>query len=689
MRVIIFLGILALVLVSIGILRVEKEEIYEQDQLIKFSSYEDLKNFIEINSKISPFYYDEIYSPLMAPLPIRWSMGLSVLESTAGKGLVGVDYSITNIQVAGVDEADVVKNDGKYVYVISGNKIFIIDAYPAENAKILSEIEENEDPIEIFINGNRLIVFGRNPPAREWDCFYRSFQPISGRTFIRIYDISDRENPILKRDLSLDASYFNSRMIGDYVYVIVNAGINYHNGEIALPKISSSGGMEKIPASEIYFFDIFEPSYMFTIVLSINTQDDNEGIISRVFLKGKTQDLFVSLNNIYVTSASGLSWSELLDNVFMPLLPSYVRDEVGEVRTLGLNESEKLQAMIRILKNYLDNHLSDEGRRKFWEKAREKVRGFGNGRKAERTVIHRISISDGKIEYRSQGEVPGRVLNQFSMDEYQGYFRIATTTGWFGANHIYVLDDDLKIIGKLEDLAPGERIYSARFVGDRAYLVTFKKIDPLFVIDLRDPENPKVLGKLKIPGYSDYLHPYDENHIIGLGKEAVEAKGGNFAWYQGIKIALFDVADSTNPKEISKFEIGDRGTNSYALRDHKAFLFNRAKGLLVIPILLAEIDEEKYPRGVPPNVSGDYVWQGAYVFDISLEGGFILKGRITHSENIQPMKWNFFSPYSVKRSFYIEEVLYTISDKMVKMNDLEDLDELNRIELGEKNDVRA
>ncbi len=209
------------------------------------------------------------------------------------------------------------------------------------------------------------------------------------------------------------------------------------------------------------------------------------------------------------------------------------------------------------------------------------------------TGIHKIRLDNGYIEGVADGSVPGWVLNQFSMDESDGYFRIATTTGhaWgvsTSKNNVYVLDEDLKVVGELEDLAPGEQIYSARFMGNRLYLVTFKKVDPLFVIDLADPTAPRVLGKLKIPGYSNYLHPYDEKHVIGLGKEAVDSEGGSFAWYQGVKLSLFDVSDVSNPREVAKLEIGDRGTDSPALYDHKAFLFSRERNLLVIPILEAK-----------------------------------------------------------------------------------------------------
>jgi uncharacterized secreted protein with C-terminal beta-propeller domain len=274
------------------------------------------------------------------------------------------------------------------------------------------------------------------------------------------------------------------------------------------------------------------------------------------------------------------------------------------------------------------------------------------------------------------------------MDEYNDNFRIATTTGnlWEGnsANHLYVLDSDLKIIGKVEDLAKGEKIYSARFLGNRAYIVTFKKIDPLFVIDLSVPQDPKVLGYLKVTGFSDYLHPYDENHIIGVGKEAV---GGNeqFAWYQGMKISLFDVSDVENPKEIGKVTIGDRGTDSQALYDHKAFLFDKEKNLLVIPISLAQINKTQYENqyeNIPDWAYGDVVWRGAYVFNIDLVNGIVLKGNITH-ENETANETNYYDYQSqVTRSLYIDNILYTLSNRMIKANNLDDMSEISKVQLS-------
>jgi len=287
------------------------------------------------------------------------------------------------------------------------------------------------------------------------------------------------------------------------------------------------------------------------------------------------------------------------------------------------------------------------------------------------------------MTYVASGEVPGMVLNQFSMDEYGDHFRVATTTReGTSRNNVYVLNMALNITGSLENLAPGETIYSARFMGERGYLVTFKQVDPLFVIDLSDPYNPEVLGYLKVTGYSDYLHPYDETHIIGIGKETTDA--GEFAWYQGVKISLFDVTDVSNPVEVAKYEIGHRGTDSPVLWDHKAFLFDKSRNLLVMPILVAEVDQSEYPEGVPSWAYGEPVWQGAYVFDISVDGGLQLKGRITHIESPADLEQDYYwsySPLSVERSLYIGDVLYTISDAKIKMNNLENLDYINEVQL--------
>ena len=229
-------------------------------------------------------------------------------------------------------------------------------------------------------------------------------------------------------------------------------------------------------------------------------------------------------------------------------------------------------------------------------------------------------------------------------------------------------------------------------MGERAYMVTFIKTDPLFVIDLSSPENPKVLGELQMPGYSDYLHPYDATHLIGIGKDAVAADEGNFAWYQGLKLALFDVSNVNNPVLLANYTIGDRGTNSAVLNDPKAFLFDLNKNILVIPVDLAIVNESQiqpYPTNFP--AYGEMVWQGAYVFSLSPNSGFTLKGTVTHINAtilndqgflINPNDYYLTQSQWISRSLYIGNILYTVSNSQVQLNSLTDLSKIATINLN-------
>jgi len=592
----------------------------------RFSSYDELNEFVKKNMDSSGYLPG---GERMWLAPGNVILGVAeAADSAYGGGLA--DYSGTNIQVEGVDEADIVKTDGEFIYLVSGETVVIVKAYPPEEVQVLSRIELDKPPTGLFINGDRLIVLHQSwdlievpmtVPSQEGDI--RADMPIS-RTSINVYDVSDREAPIFKRDITLDGESRGTRMVGDYVYAVIGTPALSYDGEVRMPEIRMNGVTKEIAAAQVYYCNVTDYHYSFTQIVAVNTQDDSQEPAYETLLVGSSSTIYVSLNNIYITSP----------------------------------------------------------------------RWWVDGKPSETTLIHRIEIKGGTIESKASGEVPGSLLNQFSMDEYQGFFRVATTLGHVARffddvtslNNVYVLDMDLDIVGNLEDLAPGETIYSARFMGERCYLVTFKKVDPFFVIDLADPYNPKVLGELKITGYSDYLHPYDENHVIGIGKETIEAQQGDFAWYQGVKISLFDVSDVANPREIAKYEIGDRGTDSPVLRDHKALLFDASRNLLVIPVLVAEVEEGGLFPGIAPRAYGRPVWQGAYVFKISPDEGLNLRGRITHYDNDSwwaGKDYYFSSSYSIERSMYIGDVLYTISEKKVMMNDLESLDYVNEVEIGD------
>lgn len=537
-------------------------------------------------------------------------------------------YSTTNIQVAGVDEPDTVKTDGEYIYTVSGNTVFIVKA-SLPNAGVVSRIEcDDFAPAGIFVNGDRLAVLGSNysipvlTPLGSLNEMYVS----QTQTYVRVYDVSNRANPSLLRNFTMTGNYLDSRMIGNYVYFVTTTPSYLLNDTVILPTIYSNESAREIPATAIYYSNVSDAYLAYSTFVALNVQDASEEPTTMTIMTGQASNMYVSLNNIYVT--------------------------------------------------------------------------FPNT--AEETTIYRVHMQDNNLTAMAQGEVPGQVLNQFSMDEYGDYFRIATTTWTQQAQNInitkplstpiifsvqstnvYVLDMNLTIAGRVENISAGENFHSARFTGDRCYLVTFQKTDPLFVVNLANPASPTVLGNLTVSGYSDYLQPYDENHLIGVGKETVEADSENFAWYQGIKISIFDVSNVSNPVQMTNVTIGDRGSDSPVLYDHKALLFDKQMDLLVIPVTVAKIDPSQYPmslypNGVPDNAYGTQVWQGVYVYNITLADGLVPKGNLTHAEmsGLPP------STLFVNRALYIGNVLYTVSQGKIELNSLAELSLLKEISLS-------
>lgn len=532
--------------------------------LAQAQSCKDLQErFIDLQPR-GPIYY-ETMSPTMGE---GGSMNKTATppasaDSTSA-GAVEQDYSTTNLQVKGVDEADVIKNDGKYIYLIKGNTIRIIDASPASTMKELINFQlgpqdQSFYPTDMYVDGNQLIAMGTAYTNYPYPMPYeggttmstttttdaRMSMPIYGgstRTKVYIVDITDRTQPKVTRTVDYDGNYQTSRKIGSTLYMVMNKYpyIPYYaSGTLPdytgfLPTMSDSkDGKNKlvVPCTAVRIMP--KPkSFNFLITSAIPLSDLTKDVSSSV-LVGNGDNVYSSDSNLYVAATD---WSG----------PYYYSQ-------------------------------------------------------SNSTKVYRFALSNGQIDYKAEGLVPGTILNQFSMDEFLGNFRIATNKNDYisgenkTTNNVYVLDSSLKTIGKIENLAPGEQIYSVRFMGVRGYMVTFKSIDPLFVFDLSDARNPKTLGQLKIPGYSDYLHPYDDTHIIGFGKDVdpVEAaKDTSFVSYsavKGFKMGLFNVADPANPKQLFTESIGDQGTYSELLYNHKALLFDKTKNLIAFPISVSEM----------------------------------------------------------------------------------------------------
>lgn len=632
----------------------------EKSDLPVVGTYENLKDLLA-NAEAQPGHGDPVR--LMAPSVT----GGAALESAKTRNLMAdsaqsttgaSDYSKTNIQVEGVDEADIVKTDGSYIYSVNGERVIIAKAYPASDMKIISTLnyaEKNFSPREMYVDDKYLIVIGQTHTYRDKPIIMSKQEvsrSISPQIYpppyqhelakVVVYDIGDKSNINQVRELELDGRYISSRKVGSSFYLVANRSIYCHpQGEIENPQpcYRDTAAGDEFVAIDYSCIKCF-PNYVapnYLTVAGINLDRPKEKAEINTIL-GAGENVYASINNLYVA------------------VTSY---------QYGIME-EKAGLLPRPWPVVDRNN----------------------------TMVYKFAMNDGKITYSAGGKVPGTILNQFSMDEYNGYFRIATTKGdvWLtnentSKNNVYVLDSNLKTVGKLENIAPGERIYSVRFAGDRGYMVTFKTVDPLFVIDFKNPSQPKILGALKIPGYSNYLHPYDENHIIGFGKDTIELgqKGGNgesMAFYTGMKMALFDVTDVNNPRELFVEKIGDRGTDSELLSNHKALLFSKDKDLLAFPVSIAEVKGSEVQRGFP--AYGEFTFQGACVYHIDLAGGFKLKGRITHlSDQDYLMAGNYWyhSDKNVSRILYVDDVLYTLSGKYIKANSLDSLAEIGTLEI--------
>lgn len=636
------------------IIGMQKPEVESSIPLAHFSDYNELVNYLEKSQSYQYPYY-------RSGMDVMVNAVAEKAMDSSSTGATASDYSKTNIQVEGVDEADIVKNDGKYVYAISNNTLFVINAFPADQMEIISKVDLNSQltPIELFIFEDKLVLFSNKSnfvrsesPSdtgvqKMASMPYRPYYYGSSGVAVFVYDMSDKTELKLDKELYFEGSYVNSRLINNNAYFVINSYPSYsceRTDDLCVIPVMINDGVESKVASvsEIGIVPRVTPRSFVTIA-SVNL--NNLDVEKETFL-ASTQNIYSSQNNLY-----------LADNYWD-----------------GYNSSGILPYEIEsFVKSIYYPNIST----------------------TQKTIVNKFSLNDGKVNFVAQGIVPGTILNQFSMDEFEDNFRIATTVENYSEsisvsrsnNNLYVLNSDMNLVGSLEGIAPDEKIYSVRFMGAKGYMVTFKHVDPLFVIDLSDATNPRILGKLKIPGYSDYMHPIDETHILGIGKDANELEDAEkvhsqgavyYTAIKGVKMAIFDVSDVENPKEVSKYVIGDRGTESEALTNHKAILFDKEKELLVLPITIVENNT--------PNTDyygTEQTFQGAVVMNVSLENGLSERGRITHVTSEEELKRGYYygSESIVRRSLFMDDVLYTLSSKMLKANNLSDLAEINKIDL--------
>lgn len=525
--------------------------------------------------------------------------------------------SDTNVQVLGIDEADYVKTDGKTLYISSqysyypvrcwdcdydypsnSERTTIMDIQNPAQLKMLAEIESSG---ELYLVNDMLLIL--------------SYEKIVG------YDISDKENPkeSWKYETKDKTSIVTTRKYNNQIYVVTNTSIQNNN---PCPIIIMEGKEDvNMSCNSIYYPTIGVPVDSTYTIIVLNPENGKVKDQNSFVGLSDISTVYMSYDNIYVTYYYPGDMSNIMIDFFAEqeeLFTKTVTDKIKKLRDYDISQESKMTEIGIILEQYYNSLTTDEQRR-LENEIENKMSEYMDSKKRELSYTGIMKIAVNDLEVKNVGVVPGTLLNQFSLDEYEGNLRVATTiepNWWFGMSNsqsvsdIYVFDSKMNRIGKVLDLGKTERIYAVRFVGKIGYVVTFRQTDPFYVIDLSNPNDPQMRGELKIPGYSAYLHPLDDNYILGVGRE--DSK---------VKLSIFNVSDPSNPKEESKYILDDYYTEIE--QNHHGFLLDK--------------DHE-------------------YFFIPGSNGGYIFS-----YDDMELSLDKVFDGYSIDRAVYVNETLFVIN----------------------------
>ncbi len=509
--------------------------------------------------------------------------------------------SETNVQVAGIDEPDFVKTDGKKIYISAQNYYYGGGIRPMPLME--SEISEPSNPSLI---GEKMVLpyrpeylskiqivnaFPALSIAKEGTILNKSgnlllsnnILVVLGDRNISAYDVVDSKNPKEKWSVDFDEKnmFVQARLFKNQIYLITNTNANRFD-PCPIPLFKNADQSIIAPCNSIY-----HPTAEVSVntTYHISTVDVGSGTISKKvsFVGSYDSTIYMSKDNLYVAySRSGdmMKFFYGLMSENKDMFPATLISKAATLKTYDISENSKLNELQTAIYDYTSSLKGDE-QLKFNNEMENRASDYFKKHKRElvQTDIVRIGLNTFNVE--AMKSIPGKLLNQFALDEYNGYLRTAVTVGEFFAggfgisgreeeNDVYVLDLNLNITGSITGLGKDERIYSARFIEDKGYLVTFKQTDPFYVLDLKNPKKPEMVGELKIPGFSSYLHPITKDLILGVGMENSK-----------VKISLFDVSNPTNPLEISKYSLNEYWTE--VSNNHHAFLQDPRHKIFFIP----------------------------------------------------------------------------------------------------------
>ena len=685
--------------------------------LVEFDDCEDLENRLKdviledyriqlLQAVEEQYYYfwDDIMleDDMMAEADGSATGGSS--PPTTTRRVEGTDFSGTNNQEGGVDEADVVKTDGYYIYFLNGKKLEIMGVPEFGELVYQSNTTIEGNPHSMLLDGDRLVVISSvsswnipasNPlyQAMEWDEEYSSWRTYSLTKF-SVFDISDRSDIELERELFIEGSYITAREVDGTIRTVTNAWME------------TMGLSSWLDLPEGYWSLDYDSPLRLQIreEVAYQTMLENEEVIADMTLS----DL---VPRIYERQGD----SVLTHSITNDDCASFVAPQDGFSRSINSIFSFDITAADfdfeadHIIGNYPLVYSSADALI-LAEKSWDSWWFWNSDDSDEATNIHMFDISDpGTTEYIASGRVDGTIQDQFSLSEYQGVIRVASTEGQWGrwwldnpepmTSNVVTLQPTtdatghttLEQIGIVEGIAPNETIWSARFVEDRAYIVTFENMDPLWTIDLSDPTNPVIMGELKIPGVSTYIHPISENTLLTIGMGPADLETGEGLDWSNVRLSLFDVSDFTNPLETTTLTISPvedennpcwSWSNSEATYEHKAFQYWAPKSMLAVPM-------NTYTSGYYDYETRTYTecpreWVSKLMITNVTDTSLTLYGEVDHSEFYDSEEY-WWNSYNIRRSIFMGNYIYAISANGITATNLTTMENSASIQLEYQN----
>ena len=573
----------------------------------------------------------------------------------------------TNNQVNGVDEADFVKNDGTYMYVASNGALRIFQAFPGSNAHLVGKLALTGEVVKMLLDVDRVLIYSKrtvvsNPSSSSSDrggysqgeCTYGySCTPHSDgtQTVLTVVDVGNKATPKQLREIVQSGSLLSARQLGHEIYTVTSEPLGI---QWSRPSDSScSGKPAAVQRAEL--------------------------LVQREAARSQVQNAAVSMPRASDTQFATDANTMCSSGVY--------RSPLGEaeqsLNVLSLDLQPGHEAPVQsasILSAAGHVYASDKNLYVAVPRERSASSAYGWYAGREESVlsdIHKFKISgtQARVEYTASGLVKGGVLNQFAMDENDGYLRVATSYGRVPSKEVHstltVLDqvsNSLVPTGIVDHLAPQEDIRSVRFDGARGYIVTFKKTDPLYVFDLATPSAPRVLGELKIPGFSTYMHMLDSSHLLTIGYDANDH--GDFAYFDGVILQIFDVSNPAAPTLAHKHKIGTRGSSSEALTNHLAFNYFAPLSKLAIPMTVCE-------GGSDGRYGTNMTFSGLMVFGVDAASGFSETGRIAHPSTPSGGynsngcgNWWENASSEVRRSVFMDNWVYSVSNREIRVSNM-------------------